>query len=260
MGCRAIAGQAGRDIRRAVLLGVLSVLSIWLTVHQAVAAPQCSTLEHDGDRYTLCVVDLRESELRLFWQDAAGEPFVTFAAVNQALALDNARLSLAMNAGMYDLDYAPIGLYVEDGRQLVAANTNEGPGNFHLLPNGVFYWSGDTAGIMETNRFLVEAPAAEFATQSGPMLLIDGEIHPRFLPDSDSRKIRNGVGIVDKHIVAFALAESPVTFYEFARLFCDRLGVLDTLFLDGSVSEIYMLELNRHGLGWFGPMLGVVER
>ena len=142
MGCRAIAGQAGRDIRRAVLLGVLSVLSIWLTVHQAVAAPQCSTLEHDGDRYALCVVDLRESELRLlFWQDAAGEPFVTFAAVNQALALDNARLSLAMNAGMYDLDYAPIGLYVEDGRQLVAANTNEGPGNFHLLPNGVFYWS-----------------------------------------------------------------------------------------------------------------------
>ena len=113
---------------------------------------------------------------------------------------------------------------------------------------------------METNRFLVEAPAAEFATQSGPMLLIDGEIHPRFLPDSDSRKIRNGVGIVDEHIVAFVLAESPVTFYEFARLFRDRLVVLDALFLDGSVSEIYMLELNRHGLGWFGPMLGVVER
>jgi prepilin-type processing-associated H-X9-DG protein len=113
---------------------------------------------------------------------------------------------------------------------------------------------------METNRFLAEAPPVDFATQSGPMLLIDGVVHPRFLPDSDSRKIRNGVGIIDEHTVAFAISENSVTFYEFALLFRDRLGVRNALFLDGSVSEIYVPELNRHGLGWFGPIVGVVER
>ena len=224
------------------------------------AAPECGRLDYVGNRYTICVVDLRESELRLFWQDTNGEPFVTFRAVGDALAIEDATLAFAMNGGMFDNAYAPVGLFIQDGVQLVSANTNEGPGNFHLLPNGVFYWAGETAGVMETNRFLAEAPTAMFATQSGPMLLVDGEVHPRFLPDSDSRKIRNGVGTMDANRVAFVLSESTVTFYEFALLFRDRLGIRDALFLDGSVSEMYVPALNRTGLGWFGPIIGAVER
>jgi len=256
MGYRKGAGQGGR-----ILAAAAAVLAAALAfVAPAAAAPDCDEVEDAGNRYTLCIVYLRESELRLFWQNDDGAPYTTFQAIDRALGEEDAALSFAMNAGMYDLDYGPVGLYVEDGETLKDANTNEGPGNFHLLPNGVFYWSGDTAGIMETNAFLAADPPAEFATQSGPMLLIDGEVHPRFLPDSDSRKIRNGVGIVDPHTVAFVLSEEPVTFWEFALLFRDRLGVRDALFLDGSVSEIYSPELNRRGFGWFGPIVGVVER
>lgn len=260
MGYRTLSGQVGRGALRAMAIAALAAAGLWLSVPNSVAAAECGPLDEAGNRYTLCVVDLRESELRLFWQDDAGAPFVTFAAINGALAAEGAELAFAMNAGMYDSAYSPVGLYIEDGRELVPANTNEGPGNFHLLPNGVFYWSGETAGIMETNRFITERPAATFATQSGPMLLIDGEVHPRFLPDSDSDKIRNGVGIIDENTVVFALSETTVTFFEFALLFRDRLGVRDALFFDGSVSEIYIRELNRAGLGWFGPMVGVVER
>jgi prepilin-type processing-associated H-X9-DG protein len=260
MGYGRAAGQGRRLWRRPAALALSAAIAFGAAGSGVAAAAQCDAVDHAGNSYTVCIVDLRESDLQLFWQNNAGEPFITFAAVNDALAAENAHLGFAMNAGMFDADHAPIGLYVENGQQLVAANTNEGPGNFHLLPNGVFYWAGDTAGIMETNRFLAEAPQADFATQSGPMLLIDGEVHPRFLPDSDSRKIRNGVGIIDEHTVAFAISENSVTFYEFALLFRDRLGVRNALFLDGSVSEIYVPELNRHGLGWFGPIVGVVER
>ncbi len=259
MGYREATGQGGRWTARILAFLALAALGI-IAASPASAAPQCDVVDEGNNRFTVCIVDLRDSELRMFWRDAAGEPYVTFAAVDQALAAQNAHLSFAMNAGMFNSDYSPIGLYVEDGQQFVAANTNEGPGNFHLMPNGVFYWAGDTAGIMETHRFLEEAPAADFATQSGPMLLINGEVHPRFLPDSDSRKIRNGVGIIDEHTVAFVLSETPVTFWQFALFYRDRLGVRDALFLDGSVSEMYVPALNRHGLGWFGPILGVVER
>lgn len=260
MGYGRDAGQGRRLLRPPAAFLAAAVLAAGIAAGPAVAAPECGTMESAGNTYTLCAVDLRESELRLFWQDRDGEPYVTFAAINDALAAQNAELAFAMNAGMYDHDYAPVGLYVEAGREYVAANTNEGPGNFHMLPNGVFYWAGDTAGIMETNAFLAAAPEVEFATQSGPMLLIDGEIHPRFLPDSDSRKIRNGVGIIDEHTVVFVLSDTAVTFYEFALFFRDALGVRDALFLDGSVSEIFVPALNRQGLGWFGPIVGVVAR
>ena len=261
MGYGRVAGQGRRRFRLAAASLLLAALgAVSMTAGPASAAPECGTMEAAGNAYTLCAIDLRESELRLFWQDGDGEPYVTFAAVDEALAAQNAELLFAMNAGMYDNDYAPVGLYVEAGREYVAANTNEGPGNFHLMPNGVFYWSGDTAGIMETNAFLAAAPEVEFATQSGPMLVIDGEVHPRFLPESDSRKIRNGVGIVDEHTVVFVLSDSTVTFYEFALFFRDTLGVRNALFLDGSVSEIFVPQLGRQGLGWFGPIVGVVER
>ncbi len=261
MGYGRAAGQGRRLPGPPALLRVPAILCLLAAFPgTALAAPQCADAVHAGNAYALCTVDLRESELRLFWQNGAGEPYVTFAAVSEALAAQNAELVFATNAGMYDTNYAPVGLYVEAGRQFVAANTNEGPGNFHLLPNGVFYWAGDTAGILETNRFLAEAPPVDFATQSGPMLLIDGEVHPRFLPDSDSRKIRNGVGIIDEHNVVFVLSDDAVTFFEFALFFRDQLGVRNALFLDGTVSEIFAPDLNRRGIGWFGPIVGVVRR
>ncbi|MGV8840351.1 MAG: phosphodiester glycosidase family protein [Bauldia sp.] len=224
------------------------------------AAPSCEEIEHDGNAYAVCIADLTQSDLRLFWQDAAGTPFRTIRAVNDSLAAQGLHLAFAMNAGMFDDAYAPIGLYVENGTEFRAANTNDGPGNFHLKPNGVFWWGSGVAGVTETEAFLAARPPAQFATQSGPMLLIDGAVHPRFLPDSDSRKIRNGVGVSDGTRVMFVLSEDAVTFYEFALFFRDRLGADDALFLDGSLSAMFAPELNRSGGGWFGPILGVVER
>jgi uncharacterized protein YigE (DUF2233 family) len=122
------------------------------------------------------------------------------------------------------------------------------------------FWIGDrAAGVTETSRYLANPPAARYATQSGPMLVVDGKIHPKIRPNGTSLKIRNGVGACQGGAVVFAVAEEPVTFDAFARLFRDGLDCQNALFLDGSVSSLFAPDLNRDDeLGPIGPMVGVV--
>jgi uncharacterized protein YigE (DUF2233 family) len=92
------------------------------------------------------------------------------------------------------------------------------------------------------------------------MLVVDGQVHPRILPTGTSEKIRNGVGVQDSGDIAFAIADEPVTFDAFARLFRDALACRNALFLDGSVSSLYAPELNRDDeLQPIGPIVGVVR-
>jgi uncharacterized protein YigE (DUF2233 family) len=143
----------------------------------------------------------------------------------------------------------------------VRANTKAGPGNFHMRPNGVFYIVGETAGVLDTGSFLTKRQAVDFATQSGPMLVVNGRLHPVF-GRSRSRKYRSGVGLRDEHTLAFAISEAEVTFSEFASLFRDRLKCNNALFLDGgSVPSLYAPELRRTGnFLRLGPMIAVYER
>jgi len=250
---------------RSVPRGLRVVLALWMLGALAATTPlwaaqpegPCGPERFEGLHFTVCTFDLRAHALRLFWKDEDGLPYATFHRL--PAEVDGRPLVFAMNAGMYRPDLSPAGLYVEDGETLRSANTADGPGNFHMKPNGVFFVAGDEAGVMTTERYLAERPAADHATQSGPMLVIDGRIHPRFLPDSTSRKHRNGVGVRDPHTVVFAITEQPVTFHQFARLFRDHLGCDDALFLDGSISSLYAPALGRaDGLRPMGPIIGAL--
>jgi uncharacterized protein YigE (DUF2233 family) len=222
----------------------------------------CRTVTYEGSRYTVCEVDLRRQVVKLFWKREDGEPYGYLASLPQLLGEHRRRLLFATNAGMYRPDYRPAGLYIENGRELVRANTNAGPGNFHMKPNGVFYVAGKVAGVLETGAFLEHKPQAEFATQSGPMLVINNRFHPRFMRSGGSRKHRNGVGVLDSNTVLFAISEVEVSFAEFARLFRDKLRCKNALFLDGgSVPALYSPEAPRSGnLLPLGPMIGVYDR
>jgi uncharacterized protein YigE (DUF2233 family) len=217
----------------------------------------CEAISAADHPYTICTFDVRQTRLRLFLADAGGRPYGGFSAVAEALKPQGDTLAFAMNAGMFRADFRPLGLYVEAGRQLSPANTRAGTGNFHMKPNGVFYFDSKSAGIIETGRFLKAGLKPAYATQSGPMLVVGGVLHPKIEPSGTSAKIRNGVGVKDGHIVIFAISEEPVTFYEFATLFRDRLGCPDALFLDGSVSSLYAPEVGRDD-GWCrsAPSLG----
>ncbi|EEE36577.1 hypothetical protein RKLH11_410 [Rhodobacteraceae bacterium KLH11] len=224
-------------------------------------AVTCEKLTHEDKRYTICEVDTASEDLRLFLNDENGDLLGHFSSVNEALAPDGKRLAFAMNAGMYHDDRSPVGHYVENSQEQMRVIANPGPGNFGLLPNGVFCIREGRADVYETLEFVDQAPDCRFATQSGPMLVIDGALHPRFLPDSTSRYIRNGVGTsADGARAVFAISDDYVTFHEFGRLFRDVLATPNALFLDGNISRMYERASNRSDIGFsLGPIVGVVE-
>ena len=236
------------------------VLAAALSAAPARAEP-CRSETFEGSRYTVCSFDLARTDLRVFWAGEDGAPYATFSALADALSVRGQTLAFAMNGGMYAEDLSPVGLYVEDGNELKSANTADAAGNFHMKPNGIFYLTEGMAGVMETEAYLGAPPPAIFATQSGPMLVIDGALHPRFIPDSPYRKRRNGVGVSSPTMVHFAISDGTVNFDAFARLFRDGLGCDNALFLDGgSAPGLYAPELNRSD-SWsrYGPIIAVVE-
>jgi uncharacterized protein YigE (DUF2233 family) len=255
-----------RKIHRGILglLGLAVVTTLGgdanaASVAGASGSGPCRPLVQGDASYVVCTLDLRRYRLRTFLRAADGEIYGGFSRLVQSP--EGRDLVFAMNAGMYDKEGLPVGLYIEGGRVLKGANTANGGGNFNLKPNGVFYARDDSAAVLETGRYLALRPRAELATQSGPMLVIDGRVHPKFAADGSSRKLRNGVGVRDGHIVIFAISDQPVSFGEFARLFKDELGCPNALFLDGSVSSLYAPSLDRSdGLAPMGPIIGAVER
>jgi uncharacterized protein YigE (DUF2233 family) len=234
--------------------------AIWTAISLFAApaiAAECRDLTFEDTSFTVCEADPARDDVRLFLRDADGNVLGTFDNLEAALA--PSRLVWAMNGGMYHTDRRPVGYYTEDGKEVAALVTREGPGNFGLLPNGVLCLGHGTATIWESRRFAERQPDCRYATQSGPMLVIDGALHPRFIRNSDSLNVRNGVGVTESGLLIAAISNQRVNFHRFARLFRDVLKTPNALFLDGTISRLYAPGLGRHDFGFpMGPMLGVV--
>ena len=242
-------------MRRALLLATFTAL-----LPQLAGAVTCKDRTHEGNRYTVCEVTPAKEDLRLFLRDGDGDILGQFPAINRALP-EGKSLSFAMNAGMYHADRAPVGYYLEGDRTEGRLLTGASKGNFGLLPNGVFCIRDSRADVIETLTFEKTRPVCGFATQSGPMLVIDGALHPRFLPDSTSRFIRNGVGTSrDGQRAMFVISNNSVTFHQFGRFFRDVLKTPNALYFDGKISRLHAPQLNRSDAGfWMGPIVGVVS-
>lgn len=195
----------------------------------------CRDAAFEGVGYIVCEVDPSRFDVELRHRRADGRPYGSLAALAEAESL-----VFAMNAGMYHEDMSPVGLYVGNGTEKAPLNLADGEGNFFLKPNGVFFIDGEgRAGVRETAAFAASRPILKWATQSGPMLVIDGKIHPRFEPDGTSRYIRNGVGVRSGGMAVFAISRSEVSLGSFARLFRDALACPNALFFDGAISALH---------------------
>ena len=220
-------------------------------------AADCRDIDFEGKRFTACRVDPAAEDLRLWLRDGDGRLLGSFDRVNARLAEEGLALGVAMNAGMYHPDRRPVGLYVEGGAETAGIVTRAGPGNFGMLPNGVLCIGDGWAEVVESRRFAEMRPACRHATQSGPMLVTGGALHPRFIPGSDFLNLRNGVGVAPDGTLWLAISNEPVNFHDFARLFRDVLGTPDALYLDGRVSRLYDRASGRHDRGLpMGPILG----
>lgn len=238
----------------------MSLIGALLLCSGVCQAVECGAKSVGDVAFTVCQVDLKSDHLELFWRDEAGRPYRQFSALREALQAKAKTLVFAVNGGMYEPDFSPVGLFVAEGEELKPLNRHIGFGNFSQQPNGVFLVEGGSARVMTTDDYDKERPKPSLATQSGPMLVHDGEITTSAVmnPNSTSRKIRNGVCAPSSDAVVFALSESPVTFYEFASYFRDTLHCREALYLDGTISRLYAPSLHREDGSEMGPMLGVV--
>lgn len=254
--------RAGTRIEKYLrLAAVCGGALVSATVLPSAASADCRQEAARGKSFIVCTFDLDRERIEMALNDASGTPYGRFQPFVAEKQTEGKTVRFAMNAGMYHRDLSPVGLYVEAGVEQKSVSTRPGPGNFHMLPNGIFYIDGNRAGVLETLRYKSAGITAQYATQSGPMLLIDGQFHQRFLEDSTSRKVRNGVGVRDDgRTVVFAISKQTVTFWEFASLFRDVLNCRNALFLDGTISSLYAPDIGRRDFLFpVGPIIAVVE-
>ncbi|ENX16170.1 hypothetical protein F895_01761 [Acinetobacter sp. CIP 64.2] len=233
--------------------------SVALLAAPIVQAMHHQTLQFDQQNYDVIKVEDLD-QLKLFLKSPETNRYYhKFAAVQKELPACS-QLNFAMNAGMYHADFQPVGLYVEHGKQLAPLNEATGFGNFFMQPNGVVAWNDRHAVIKSTADYKKDGFKAQFATQSGPMLINKGKINTQFLVDSNSFKIRNGVGVKDNQLY-FVISQQRVSFYQFAQFFKQQLQIDNALYLDGSISSLYSIHSKRHDKRFnLGPIVAEVSR
>jgi uncharacterized protein YigE (DUF2233 family) len=196
--------------------------------------------------------------IKFYWKNAKGQPFGSINNLKQSLEAQGKELKFATNGGMYKKNHSPVGLYIEANKLIIPIDTLSGTGNFYLKPNGVFYLTMNNTAVITPTDKLKKNDSILFATQSGPMLLADGEIHPAFKKGSANLNIRNGAGILPDGTVVFAMSKKEINFYDFAAYFMS-MHCKNALYLDGFVSRTYLPEKNWKQLdGDFG-VIGVTD-
>lgn len=187
---------------------------------------------------------VEQSRLELHWLDDRQQPLSNFGALQQHLQAQGSAIAFATNAGIYERGPKPNGLTVCQGKEVVPLSLAAGEGNFYLKPNGVFFIDEKgSAGVMESAEYARAGLQPRIATQSGPLLLRNGVIHPAFNPNSVNLRQRSAVGVKksDGEIV-FVVTDRKdpdkrrVSFHQIATFFLS-LGCDDALFLDGDISD-----------------------
>lgn len=235
-----------------IFLIIISSISVGFFV-------QSKKLKIDDERFVSYIVDSKKLNVEFYWKNEKDVNFRNAENLKLWLKTQNKELLFAVNGGMYKKDNSPQGLYIENNVKKNEIDTASGSGNFYLKPNGVFYLTTDKKPKICITKEFVDNEKIKFATQSGPMLVINGKIHSAFKKESSNLNIRNGVGILPNNEIVFAMSKKEINFYEFAEYF-KKLGCKNALYLDGFVSRTYLPKKNWNQIdGNFGVIIGVTK-
>jgi uncharacterized protein YigE (DUF2233 family) len=235
----------------------MKIIGFFVVAFLLIAGMFAFSYSKDEDRYLSYQVNLKTQDLKLYWKDDKNKTFKSLQRLKDWLQTKNKTLVFATNAGMYKSDNSPLGLFIQDGKTIAPLNTGKAAGNFYWQPNGVLYIDTDKkATICKTANF-TNSGRIKYATQSGPMLIFDGKIHPEFKQGSINLNIRNGVGLLPNNDLIFVMSKKEVNLYDFAKYF-KELGCNNALSFDGFVSRTYLPEKKWIQTdGNFGVIVGV---
>lgn len=213
----------------------------------------------DESRLLIYEVNPKKQQLDFYWKDSAGKNYKNFRVLKKSLQKENKELIFAMNGGMFKRNLSPQGLFIDNGITRFETDTiQEGYGNFYMQPNGIFYLTKENNPVVCTTKDFLKKEhkqTIKYATQSGPMLLIDGQIHSKFKKESSNLNIRNGVGILPNGNILFAMSKEEINFYDLATFFKQK-GCKNALYLDGFVSKTYLPSQNcEQTNGTFGVII-----
>lgn len=215
---------------------------------------------NDENRFVTYIVNPKKQDLKFYLKNEKQENFGSILNLKNWVESKNKKLIFAMNGGMYQKDGSPQGLYIENHKTIAKLDTKNASGNFYLKPNGVFSISDQNNPEIYTTENFKPSKSLKYATQSGPMLIIDGKIHADFKEGSSNLNIRNGVGILPDNSIVFAMSKEQINFYDFANYF-KSLGCKNALYLDGLVSRTYLPEKKwTQTDGNFGVIIGVTSQ
>ncbi|WP_062072648.1 phosphodiester glycosidase family protein [Demequina sediminicola] len=215
------------------------------------SAVDAEGIEHAGNSYLVVTLPLEQWDVSVEW-----DPEDRGTMLRDAVAEDPT-IAVATNGGIFTPELVPGGLLVADGVEMVPLNLSEGAGNFHLMPNAVFavYEDGHAAVV---NSVDYNGEGVMQATQSGPALILDGDVHPAFNEGSSNLAVRSGVGVSPEgDTVYLAISWSFTNLWDFATLFRDELGVEDALYLDGDISTLWIESMDEPG-PVAGPYAGII--
>ncbi|AUP79641.1 phosphodiester glycosidase family protein [Flavivirga eckloniae] len=234
------------------------ILLFYLAIFYICISSSCGQASHNFEdpRFVIHTVDLKQQTLKFYWKNDHGVSIKNHKNLKKHLDHKSQKLIFATNGGMYLKDGTPQGLFIENGIVKTPLDTlKKDYGNFYLEPNGVFYLTKDNKGVVCKTETFKLSKTITYATQSGPMLVIDNKIHPVFKKGSKHLHIRNGIGVLPDGNLLFAMSKDLISLYDFAEFFKNN-GCKNALYLDGFVSRTYLPSKNWKQLdGNFGVII-----
>lgn len=215
------------------------------TIKKVIEKQQYEASYRNTEYYSF-IFDTRTHDIDFMLKDNKGSSISTLDNAVKYAASKDEDIVFATNAGMFHEDRTPVGLFISDSKIIQPINTEDGNGNFFLKPNGIFFMEKNgKLGVKETTKFEKSAIHPKYATQSGPLLLENGKIHPAFNEGSTNLRVRSGVGIISQYQAVFLLSKTEVNYFDFSMTFKEKFKCKDALFLDGVISEVFIQDVHQ---------------
>lgn len=188
-----------------------TILGLLLLIAVATLAFTSANKFDDDSGMVSYIVDPKIQELHFYWKNKEGERLGSINRLKKEIERKNQTLVFATNGGMYSKNFSPQGLFIQNRKIITPLDTADGAGNFYMKPNGIFYITTENVPFVCETRDFIHDNNIKYATQSGPMLLLNGKVHTAFKEGSTNLNIRNGVGILPNNTILFAMSKEKVT-------------------------------------------------